>query len=305
VEQGSWRTAPRDAIILGLKELPEDNEPIVHKHVYFAHIFKGQRGSEKTLKRFAQGGGQLWDLEFLVDEQGTRVAAFSGAAGKVGMGLAFSVWAHQKLKGRPHSLPPLHPFDSYNQMSQRIRQLLDQAKAKAGRNPSVIVVGSRGRSGKGAVTIAESVGVNPVQWDREETAKGGPFVELLNCDILINAIYLNPELRLAPFLTKSMIENASDRKLCVFSDVSCDVTNPHSVFPIYDHLTSFSHPTVCITEKPIPLEVIAIDHLPSLVPRESSKEFGDLMIGHILQCGQTPVWDRALKKFEEKVAPFK
>jgi len=81
------------------------------------------------------------------------------------------------------------------------------------------------------------------------------------------------------------------------------VTNPHSLFPIYNTLTSFAKPTVCVVEKPTPLEVIAIDHLPSLVPRsvffctcqgvahvtssrESSKEFGDLIIQHILQFGQ-------------------
>lgn len=304
-EEGSWKNAPRDAIVLGLKELPEDDDPIKHQHVYFAHVFKGQKGAEKVLKRYAKGGGKLWDLEFLVDDKGARVAAFSGAAGKVGMGLAFAVWAHQKLTGRPYSLPPLNtPYDSFAHMAHQMRELLDQAKAKVGHDPSVIVVGSRGRSGKGAVSFSESVGIKPTEWGREQTAKGGPFPELLNYDILINAIYLLPEVRLPAFITKGMIDHTPDRKLSVFSDVSCDVTNPHSVFPIYDHLTSFVHPTECVAEQPTPLEVIAIDHLPSLVPRESSKEFGDLIVEHILQFDQTPVWSRALKLFDEKVQPF-
>jgi len=303
-EQGSWKKAPRDAIILGLKELPDDEEPIVHKHVYFAHIFKGQIGAEKVLKRFAQGGGQLWDLEFLVDEQGKRVAAFSGAAGKVGMGLAFAVWAHQKLSGKPYSLPTLKPYESFADMSQQIRQLLDQTKAKVGRDPSVLVLGAKGRCGLGSAFFSESVRVTPTLWDREETAKGGPFPKILEYDILINSIYLLPHMKLPAFITKSDIENAPTRKLSVFCDVSCDVTNPHSLFPIYNTLTSFAKPTVCVVEKPTPLEVIAIDHLPSLVPRESSKEFGDLIIQHILQFGQTPVWDRAIKLFKEKVNPY-
>lgn len=37
---GSWTSAPEDAIILGLKELPENNDPITHRHVYFAHCYK-------------------------------------------------------------------------------------------------------------------------------------------------------------------------------------------------------------------------------------------------------------------------
>ena len=45
------------------------------------------------------------------------------------MGLAFSVWAHQKLTGRPYSLPPLNtPYESFAQMSTQTRQLLDQVR---------------------------------------------------------------------------------------------------------------------------------------------------------------------------------
>jgi len=42
------------------------------------------------------------------------------------MGLAFAVWAHQKLSGKPYSLPTLKPYESFADMSQQIRQLLDQ-----------------------------------------------------------------------------------------------------------------------------------------------------------------------------------
>jgi saccharopine dehydrogenase (NAD+, L-lysine-forming) len=36
------RTAPKDTIVLGLKELPEDGSPIEHTHIYFAHCYKNQ-----------------------------------------------------------------------------------------------------------------------------------------------------------------------------------------------------------------------------------------------------------------------
>lgn len=48
------------------------------------------------------------------------------------------------------------------------------------------------------------------------------------------------------------------------------------------------------------LDVIAIDHLPSLVPSESSKEFVDALLPHLLQFPNSPVWDGALKLFEQK-----
>ena len=37
---GSWVNAPKDAYILGLKELPFCKEPISQKHIFFAHAYK-------------------------------------------------------------------------------------------------------------------------------------------------------------------------------------------------------------------------------------------------------------------------
>jgi hypothetical protein len=75
VEEGSWVTdAPKDAYILGLKELPEDDFPLEHVHISFAHCYKQQAGWEKVLSRWPRGGGTLLDLEFLTDDSGRRVA---------------------------------------------------------------------------------------------------------------------------------------------------------------------------------------------------------------------------------------
>jgi saccharopine dehydrogenase (NAD+, L-lysine-forming) len=41
VEKETWPQAPSDAVILGLKELPENDEPLKHNHVFFAHCYKG------------------------------------------------------------------------------------------------------------------------------------------------------------------------------------------------------------------------------------------------------------------------
>lgn len=40
VPTGSWREAPADHIIVGLKELPEETFPLKHVHVQFAHCYK-------------------------------------------------------------------------------------------------------------------------------------------------------------------------------------------------------------------------------------------------------------------------
>lgn len=83
----TWPDAPADAIVIGLKELPQARTPL-RDHIYFAHAYKGQTGSRELLGRFAAGGGTLLDLEYLVDDTGRRVAAFGYWAGYIGAALA-------------------------------------------------------------------------------------------------------------------------------------------------------------------------------------------------------------------------
>jgi saccharopine dehydrogenase (NAD+, L-lysine-forming) len=93
VPENTWREAPSDHIIIGLKELPVEEckpqnlelaskivadhlkVPLRHVHIQFAHCYKQQGGWEKVLSRFPRGGGTLLDLEFLTDDKGRRVAA--------------------------------------------------------------------------------------------------------------------------------------------------------------------------------------------------------------------------------------
>jgi len=84
--EDSWKKAPKEVVVVGLKELDREESasyPLIHRHIYFAHCFKGQKGSEQLLRRFKQGRGSLYDIEFLTNEKGARIASYSNAAGKV------------------------------------------------------------------------------------------------------------------------------------------------------------------------------------------------------------------------------
>jgi saccharopine dehydrogenase (NAD+, L-lysine-forming) len=100
VESGSWKScAPNSAFVYGLKELPEqDDSPLVHKHIMFAHCYKQQAGWKQILSRFIRGQGLLLDLEFLTDAKGRRVAAFGYYAGFAGSAVGIDVWCHRILK---------------------------------------------------------------------------------------------------------------------------------------------------------------------------------------------------------------
>lgn len=158
VPTGSWPEAPQDHIIIGLKELPEDEDfPLKHTHVQFAHCFKGQGGWEKVLQRFPRGGGTLLDLEFLQDESGRRVAAFGYHAGFAGAALAVEAWTWQ-LKHPNEPMKGVKPYKNEAELIQHISTCLhDGERIKP--DPRVLVMGALGRCGRGAVDLLEKIGL--------------------------------------------------------------------------------------------------------------------------------------------------
>lgn len=95
-DRASWPGATRNAFILGLKELPQTKEALVHHHIMFDHAFKGQHAGKALLNRFKAGGGLLLHLAYLVDTKNRRVAAFGYWAGYAGAAVALKCWAAQK-----------------------------------------------------------------------------------------------------------------------------------------------------------------------------------------------------------------
>ena len=266
VPEGSWPEAPKDHLIIGLKELPEtDDFPLEHTHIQFAHCYKQQTGWETVLSRFARGGGTLYDMEFLQDSTGRRIAAFGYHAGYSGAALALLNWAHQIL----HPGTPLPSVSSYPvdvALVMDVKKSLAEAMPMRGNEfPQVLVIGALGRCGKGAVDLCHAVGLpeeKVLKWDMAETASGGPFREIIESDVFVNCIYLTTPI--PPFVTSEALSEPS-RKLSVVCDVSCDPNNPHNPVPIYSEWTTFDKPTLEVkVEQNPPLSVIAIGKIRSI-----------------------------------------
>lgn len=294
-DPGAWVDAPRDAVIAGLKELPEADFPLVHQHIFFAHVFKGQYDAPKLLGRFNRGQGKLYDLEYLLGEDGRRVAAFGFSAGMAGAAIGALVWAFRR-QGRNEAYPAITNFSrSYKQLTEDIKKEL------GGRRPRVIIVGGKGRVASGAANFFESLGSEVVIWDHEDTRnKRGPFMELLGADIFINAILLSAEDNFV-FLDNATLNQSlkqAGRKLDTIVDISCDINNPKNPIPLYKELTTFKSPSLRMDA--LGVDVIQIDHLPSLVPYESSVDFTGQLLPHLLKFNDTDVWANALKLFHTK-----
>lgn len=187
VPEGSWPDVPADHIIIGLKELPEESFPLKHTHVQFAHCYKGQGGWQDVLSRFPRGGGVLYDLEFLQDETGRRVAAFGFHAGFAGAALAVKTWAHQLATGKSDGLPGVKPYAREELLVDDVKKSLQEGEKKAGKTPRCFVMGALGRCGRGAVDLLQKAGIpdeNIVKWDIQETSKKqGPYPEILESDV--------------------------------------------------------------------------------------------------------------------------
>ena len=295
VEPDSWPDAPDTAYILGLKELQQESFPLRHRHIYFAHAFKGQAEGPQILERFQQGGGKIWDVEFLRDDQGVRlVNTFSFWAGYVGAGLAVAGYYHTKGSDQPYPAQSSHPSkDSF------IQDLRQSAKSEYPK-PTALVIGALGRSGRGALQLLSELGLNATSWDMEETSAGGPFPAINDFDILINCAYLAPGTK--PFLTP---ESLGERpRLQVVSDVSCDPNNPDNPLPIYSEVTTLKQPIVPSTVEGVFIQ--AVDHLPTVLPKESSEDFAaqllTLLKELVVPNGDLTVWNRAQEFYEDACA---
>lgn len=149
----SWPSAPNDVPIIGLKELPDSDAPLPHTHIQFAHCYKHQAGWSSILARFFEGKGTLYDLEFLTDNTGRRVAAFGFHAGFAGA--AAGALAHAaRIKGQ--KLGQLEPYPNETAMVDAIKQTL----GGSGKGVKVLVIGALGRCGRGAVDLFRKIGLN-------------------------------------------------------------------------------------------------------------------------------------------------
>ncbi len=87
--------------------------------------------------------------------------------------------------------------------------------------------------------------------------------------MLVNAVLATT--LVPPFLREEDLDSPA-RRLRTLCDVTCDVGSPFNVLPVYDRTTDWTEPVRRLRKEP-PLDLIAIDNLPSLLPRESSADF--------------------------------
>ncbi len=292
VAEGAWTAAPDDAIIFGLKELPEDGTPLRHKHIMFGHAYKGQPSGRVLLDRFQAGGGTLYDLEYLVGEDGRRVAAFGYWAGFAGAAVALRCWIAQ---GHGGIAGPVHTYLSAAHMIADLQGALVRLGTE---RPTALIIGAKGRVGTGAADLCREMGVATTLWDMDETASGGPFPEILQHQLFFNCILANDG---TPVFVHEGA-TTTERALRVVGDIACDPDSDFNPVKVYDRTTTWEEPALRLHEHPV-LDVTAIDNLPAMLPVESSEDFAGQLLPSLATLNDlnAGVWGRAKSAFDQAV----
>jgi len=297
-------------IIFGIKEVPV-NKLIENKTYFmFSHTIKKQPYNRDLLKTIIKKKIRLIDYECLT-EGNKRIVAFGKYAGIAGTynsliayGIKYKKFDFQRLS-KFKNTKDLYKFSSKNPLSDPIK---------------ILIIGN-GRVAEGATELLEEfqvkqvctkdfIGKNynyPVYCqlavrDYMKKPSGQDFEEqeyFINpenfksnyklysnkTDILINAAYWNPK---SPklFEEKEINNNFSAK---IIGDISCDIDG---AIPCTKKSSSIENPffDYCNISKKIKkpfsdkrnITIMAIDNLPSELPRDSSKFFGNILKNKII-----------------------
>ena len=98
------------------------------------------------MKKFKDGNGRLYDIEYLTNEAGNRVAAFGYWAGFAGAYVALKVWISQLKK---EECAPLSAFNDKKKLLDDVSNEINSVKPL----PSAIVIGSLGHTCSESCTL--------------------------------------------------------------------------------------------------------------------------------------------------------
>jgi saccharopine dehydrogenase (NAD+, L-lysine forming) len=275
VANGSWRFAQRDALIFGLKELPDASFPLRHRHMYFAHAYERQQGSRELLERFKRGGGFLYDLEQIKDSFGAQLVT-GGAGYLAGIAAAVAcldVWKQKQSDIEGDSAAKYRvpkQFMSVGDLIAYARSL----KRDGFRAPRTLIIGHRGKSGRGVAHLLDAIGL---RYDCSPKITQQQFDlrnKLHQYELVFNCIKLSADTPI--FLNDAMI--GTHTKISLIGDISCEATHPRNPIPLYSSPTSFAAP-VCRTKSGI--DIMAIDNITAMLPVECSEMLSEQIFPYL------------------------
>ena len=299
-------------ILMGVKEVPIPNLIADKTYLFFSHTIKEQPYNRELLRTILQKNIRLIDYERLTDAQGNRVVAFGRFAGIVG---AYNgLYTYGKKLGLYDIRRAKDCFDMDDMRSEFSKITLPPIKIAltgGGRvaNGAVEVlegVGIRRVSPADYLTqtFEEPVYTQLEVIDYNRKADGRPFAaeEFYQhpdrfvpgfrpfaqvTDLFIAGAFWDHQ---APvlFYRKDMLQD--DFSIRVIADITCDIEGsipstkrPSTIAdPVYDYDPAQDCVADTLFQNPAYVSVMAVDNLPSELPRDASESFGESLMQHVM-----------------------
>jgi saccharopine dehydrogenase (NAD+, L-lysine forming) len=299
-------------VLLGVKEVPLDLLIANKTYLFFSHTMKKQVYNRKLLQTILDKKIRMIDYEAITDEKGVRLIAFGFYAGVVGA--HNGVWTFGKRTGL-FSLPRMHECHDYAEVLDAYKKvqlpplrivLTGGGRVASGAVKNLIDMGIQQVSVEEYLQNTYDFPVftkleakDYAQHKDSRTfekahfyANGNEYESIFakfsaSTDIFMNGIYYDKK---APafFTTSEMLK--SNFNIKVIADITCDIA-PDASVPCTLRPSLIADPVFGFDPKigkecpPFYLQgvdVMAIDNLPSELPRDASVFFGDQLIKNVL-----------------------
>lgn len=297
-------------VLFGVKEVPVENLIPNKSYFFFSHTIKKQPYNQKLLKAILEKNIDLYDHETIVDDQNRRLIGFGKYAGMVGVYNGIRAFG---IKFELFKLPKAETLAGKDALIMHLKRINLPALK--------FVVTGTGKVGSGAKEILDAIKVKEITVENYLTKNYSQPV-YVQLDVLeynkridgqvvdFRDFLAHPDEYVSDFekftkvsdiyfaghfygagapmiLTREML-NASDCKLKVVADISCDVKGPiactlrsstieepiYGYFPLEDREVEVFHPAAVV--------VMAVDNLPCEIPKDASEGFGEQFMEHVI-----------------------
>jgi len=297
-------------VLFGVKEVPVENLIPNKAYFFFSHTIKKQPYNRKLLKAILEKNIDLYDHETIVDAENRRLIGFGKYAGMVGVYNGIRAFG---IKFELFKLPKAETLAGKEALITHLKRLTLP--------PLKFVLTGTGKVGSGAKEILDAIKIKEVTVENYLTKNYTQSV-YVQLDVLeynkridgqvldFNDFTSHPEAYVSDFekftkvsdiyyaghfydnaapmiLTQEML-NASDCKVRVVADISCDVNGPiactlrsstieepiYGYFPLENKEVDVFHPAAIV--------VMAVDNLPCEIPKDASEGFGEQFMEHVI-----------------------
>ena len=297
-------------VLFGVKEVPVENLIPNKAYFFFSHTIKKQPYNQKLLKAILEKNIDLYDHETIVDDQNRRLIGFGKYAGMVGVYNGIRAFG---IKFELFKLPKAETLSGKDALIAQLKRITMPALK--------FVITGTGKVGSGAKEILDAIKIKEITVDNYLTKKYTQAV-YVQLDVLeynkridgqeldFKDFVAHPEAYVSDFerftkvsdiyfaghfhaagapmiLTREML-NASDCKLKIVADISCDVNGPiactlrsstieeplYGYFPLENKEVDVFHPAAVV--------VMAVDNLPCEIPKDASEGFGEQFMEHVI-----------------------